>query len=321
MTEEERQAILTEAFPPSVQGYTRGETVASDFPYAETFPPFVAKDKVIYTLTNLIIRQVLSNDKQLKAMIDALTGRLDDNDLALVNRTLKGLMSAEDKIKLDGIDVNANAYIHPESGVIAGTYNQITVNEQGHITAGVMAVNTPVGTVLPFAAASPPAGYLLCNGQSVSRTTYSKLFSVIGVTYGADNNSTFKVPDLRDRFIVGAGNSYSVGTKGGAATVQLTINELPSHAHGRGTMEITGSFAADNTQIGTAQEGSSRAPNGAFYGQRLDGYDIDSSGSGAGGRLNFAASRSWTGETSYTGNSRPHENRPPYFGLMYIIKY
>ena len=297
MTEEERQAILTEAFPPSVQGYTRGETVASDFPYAETFPPFVAKDKVIYTLTNLIIRQVLSNDKQLKAMIDTLTGRLDDNDLALVNRTLKGLMSAEDKIKLDGIDVNANAYIHPESGVIAGTYNQITVNEQGHITAGVMAVNTPVGAVLPFAAASPPAGYLLCNGQSISRSAYSKLFSVIGVTYGADNNSSFKVPDLRDRFIVGAGNSYSVGTKGGAATVQLTINEMPSHAHKLARFDEIG---FDVTNGGGGDPTKQRAAFGDNRPYEDKYYPTD---------------------TTYTGNSRPHENRPPYFGLMYIIKY
>lgn len=136
MTEEERQAILTEAFPSSVQGYTRGETVASDFPYAETFPPFVAKDKVIYTLTNLIIRQLLSNDKQLKMLINNLVNQLANCDIRLVTQAIKGVMSPEDKIKLDSIESYANRYTHPASGVNAGSYNNVIVNEQGHVTGG-----------------------------------------------------------------------------------------------------------------------------------------------------------------------------------------
>ena len=60
------------------------------------------------------------------------------------------------------------------------------------------------GMVKAFAANSTPAGYLLCDGSAVSRTTYSGLFSVIGVTYGTgDGSTTFNLPDLRGIFVRG----------------------------------------------------------------------------------------------------------------------
>lgn len=61
-----------------------------------------------------------------------------------------------------------------------------------------------VGTVTAFAANSIPADYLECDGSAVSRTTYAKLFSLIGTTYGPGNGtSTFNLPDLRGEFIRG----------------------------------------------------------------------------------------------------------------------
>lgn len=82
------------------------------------------------------------------------------------------------------------------------------------------------------------------------------------------------------------------GTTGGAGT----------HSHTRGTMNITGSFAADNTQIGTEIRGSAYGPDGAFTGKELGSYDLTSSDVGTGGRLEFDASRSWTGSTSIAAN-------------------
>jgi len=67
-------------------------------------------------------------------------------------------------------------------------------------------------------------------------------------------------------------------------------------------MEITGSFAADNTMIGTSREGSSYGPDGAFYGQELGNYDLNSDDKKNGGRLIFKASRSWTGATASNGS-------------------
>lgn len=147
ISEEERKKILNQNFPDTVLGYKRPGDVPTDFPYSEHFPQFIAKDKVIYTLTNLIIRQLLSNDKyikallergdkELKALIDAIDNRLANNDLATVTPSYNGLMSAEDKKKLDGIADRANNYVHPNSGVKAGSYKQVSVNAQGHVTGG-----------------------------------------------------------------------------------------------------------------------------------------------------------------------------------------
>ncbi len=62
----------------------------------------------------------------------------------------------------------------------------------------------PAGMVNAFAGATAPAGYLICDGSAVSRTTYADLFAVIGTTYGAgDGSTTFNLPDLRGEFIRG----------------------------------------------------------------------------------------------------------------------
>lgn len=62
----------------------------------------------------------------------------------------------------------------------------------------------PPGTVLPFAGSVAPAGWALCNGSAVSRTTYNALFSAIGVAHGSgDTTTTFNLPDYRGRFLRG----------------------------------------------------------------------------------------------------------------------
>lgn len=87
-------------------------------------------------------------------------------------------------------DVNAN---------FAAVVAQLTALE-----AAVQAAAVPVGSILPFAGAEAPAGYLLCDGGVVSRTTYAALFAVLGVSHGVgDSMTTFNVPDYRGRFLRG----------------------------------------------------------------------------------------------------------------------
>ena len=67
------------------------------------------------------------------------------------------------------------------------------------------------GMIFAFAGSTVPSGFLLCDGSKVSRTTYKKLFDVIGTTYGAgDGKTTFTLPNLIDRFLEGssAAGSY-----------------------------------------------------------------------------------------------------------------
>jgi phage-related tail fiber protein len=68
-------------------------------------------------------------------------------------------------------------------------------------TAFVLANGVPTGTVIDFAATTPPLGFLKANGAAISRTTYSALFAAIGTTFGAgDGTTTFNIPDLRGEF-------------------------------------------------------------------------------------------------------------------------
>ena len=90
----------------------------------------------------------------------------------------------------------------------------------------------PTGTIVPWSTASVPTGFLECNGALVSRSTYSALFAIIGTTYGAgDGSSTFKLPDLQDNVAVGKSNNKSLGSTGGANTVQSTGNVAGSTAN------------------------------------------------------------------------------------------
>ena len=76
---------------------------------------------------------------------------------------------------------------------------------------------TPVGTILPWSQATAPSGFLKCDGSAISRATYSDLFDVIGTSYGVgDGSTTFNLPDLTSRSIVGANTTTNVGQTSGA---------------------------------------------------------------------------------------------------------
>jgi microcystin-dependent protein len=89
---------------------------------------------------------------------------------------------------------------------------------------------TPAGAIMAFANDSTPAGWLACEGQAVSRSTYANLSAVIGTTYGSGNGSTtFNIPDLRGYFVRGAGIN-SDGTYSGTFGVKQA-DEIKSHTH------------------------------------------------------------------------------------------
>ncbi len=96
--------------------------------------------------------------------------------------------------------------------------------------------NTPVGVISQFAGETAPNGYLLCQGQAVSRTAYASLFNVISTKYGAgDGSTTFNIPDLRGRVPVGKDDRdtdfKTLGNMGGEKAHTLTVQEIPAHNH------------------------------------------------------------------------------------------
>ena len=146
---------------------------------------------------------------------------------------------------------------------------------------GLSTYAIPSGGIIIWSGAANaiPSGWVLCNGS----------------------NST---PDLRDRFIVGAGSGYSVGNVGGSATVTLTESQMPSHFHY--------SFRSGNhgqLRNGTNMSANNYPGSGTGAANLYEGYNINSSGSVAN-----------IGKTSNTGSGSSHENRPPYYALCYIMK-
>ena len=83
----------------------------------------------------------------------------------------------------------------------------------------------------------PPIGWLFCNGQTLSISSYPLLFNLLGTTYGGDGTSNYILPDLRGRTPIGIGQyasgdaTYARGNTGGSESVVLSANNQPSHAH------------------------------------------------------------------------------------------
>ena len=115
----------------------------------------------------------------------------------------------------------------------------------------------PAGVITQYGAASAPTGWVLCQGQALSRTNplYSRLFTAISTTYGAgDGTTTYNVPNLQGRIPVGRDSTQTefdaLAETGGSKTTALITANLPSHQHGVGT--ILPSTIADHVHgIGT----------------------------------------------------------------------
>lgn len=181
-------------------------------------------------------------------------------------------------------------------------------------TAAQLNAVDPSGALIMWAGSSstPPTGWLVCDGTAISRTTYSGLYAVIGTTFGTgDGSTTFNLPDMRDRFVVGAGTTYSRNDKGGAATANLahthttgdhalTTAELASHSHAPGgdaTLFLTDGTTAVSPALGTGSAYAKRTATGT---------------AGSGTAHNHGATGS--------GGSSTQSILPPYIGIYFIIK-
>lgn len=87
-----------------------------------------------------------------------------------------------------------------------------------------------LGEVKYFAFNFTPRGYMALEGQTLNIAEHTALFSLLGTTYGGDGRTTFKLPDLRGKTSVGAGNGFTVGDTGGSETFQIQSQNLPSIA-------------------------------------------------------------------------------------------
>src|SRR6056300_1323548 len=147
----------------------------------------------------------------------------------------------------------------------------------------------PTATIVPWSDSAVPSGFLECDGDAVSRSTYADLFAIVGTTYGSgDGSTTFNVPDLQDNVAVGKSGTKNLASTGGANTVTATGNvggstanatlseaQLASHAHNFGTGLKTGSpnvFGSTFDSAVLANPGGGTGPD----------YNFTNTGSGSG---------------------------------------
>jgi len=227
--------------------------------------------------------------------------------------------------------------------VLATQYNNLRAD-----VAEVLKSSVPIGTVVMWSGSSinVPTGWKLCDGTAISRTTYSDLYTIQGNVFGSgDGSTTFNLPDMRDRFIVGAGSSYSSNSTGGSNSHTLTTAEIPSHNHTQNSHNHTGSSgtSGSHSHTGTTSTTGAHIHNvyysysGGTGSYRRLGHATSNSGSDnsalSSGSHNHTLTTSSGGDHSHTvavgstiatnqatGGGGAHENRPPYLGILFIIR-
>lgn len=188
----------------------------------------------------------------------------------------------------------------------------------------VSSATFPPGFVGDFAGSTPPSGWLLCGGQSVSRTEYASLFAVIGTTYGSVNGSSFTLPDCRGRVAAGRDfdssgvaarlssttmtpNATTLGAVGGTQTHTLTEAQMPAHTH-----SVTGTTNTTGAHTHTAQ-GAEFNFTGAGGGSNAGVAEVTTSSAGD-------HSHTLTGSAASTGGGAAHPIVQPTILFNKIIK-
>jgi microcystin-dependent protein len=170
----------------------------------------------------------------------------------------------------------------------------------------------PTGTIVPWSAASIATGFLECNGQLVSRSTYAALFAIVATTYGAgDGATTFGLPDLQDNVAVSKSPTKALASTGGANTATSTGNVGGSTAN---ATLATAQLASHSHSFPTAGPVQSPAMSGASINNispnNPSSRSTNNTGSGQGHSHNMSA--------TFTGDATTVLQ--PYLTLMYIIK-
>ena len=168
------------------------------------------------------------------------------------------------------------------------------------------------GFMVAFAAASAPIGWLLCNGASVSTTTYADLFAVIGYAFGGSGGS-FNLPDLRDKLPIGRSGTKAVGSTGGALSITLAIANLPVHNHTVPDADINHNHTKGTSNGGsTGDEIGMLIVNGTSAGNYTTGTNAVPPTTGFHYHNNNVGS---------SGSGSSFSSEPPYQAQNYIIKY
>ncbi len=172
------------------------------------------------------------------------------------------------------------------------------------LTVPLTAQEAFLGEIKMFAGNFAPRSWALCDGQLLSISQNSALFSILGTTYGGDGRTTFALPDMRGRVSIhpGTGPGLSrktLGQRGGSETVTLTSGQMPAHSHTAITNADTTVASSDRPENKLPARNAAATPQ---YGENMNGT-LSSTAVSVGN----------------TGGSQAHTNVQPYLVVNYII--
>lgn len=222
--------------------------------------------------------------------------------------------------------------------------NQCFLNQQSGV---------PIGSGALWFTNTPPTNWLICQGQSLATATYPALFAVIGYAFGG-SGANFNLPSFTDRFPIGVGANALAAT-GGAASVALATTMIPAHAHPitdvvhnhtiNQTAHAHGDPGHTHGASGSQDAHSHTIPGSAGYGigatappnplvnqgstptstvQPNVYVNVAAAGTGlqaANANVSLNASGTGLSTTQNAGGGAAHENRPPFLGVNFIIKF
>jgi microcystin-dependent protein len=250
------------------------------------------------------------------------------------------------------------AWVKPEIQHSPTTWGGFINNDLDSID-GVVFSNqqglVPVGSGALWFTNTPPANWLICNGQSLATIgTYAALFAVIGYTYGGSAGN-FNLPNFTDLFPIGVG-ANALAARGGASTVTLDSTMIPAHAHpitdvshnhglpqsphshsDSGHGHGAGSSYQDahnHTVVGQAGGGfgSAQPPQPTVWqgsqttsaAQPALHIAIDTGNAsiqGANANISIDASGTGLSTTQNAGGGLSHPNMPPFLAINLIIRF
>ena len=186
------------------------------------------------------------------------------------------------------------------------------------------------GRIEDFGGSAAPAGFLLCNGAAVSRTTYADLFNAIGTAWGAgDGSTTFNLPDLRGRSTIGQGSlntnaqpTIALAGTGGEAAHTLVATEMPAHAHSdAGHAHGISDPSHSHTMGGAPTDQLIVYASSSTIGLTGTSKAMGASGPG---NINAASTgvsvQTASAQIQNTGGGGSHNNLHPYAGVTKIVR-
>ncbi|MDG2535817.1 tail fiber protein [Sphingomonas sp. HITSZ_GF] len=203
-----------------------------------------------------------------------------------------------------------------------------------------------MGQIMQVGFSFAPRGWFTCQGQILSISQNTALFSLLGTTFGGDGVQTFKLPDAQGRALIGVGNGpglppTSWGEIGGTPSVTLNPLQMPIHNHGAiftpqggGAISVTPTLQATVLGRGAAASETAAPAAGATLGIAADTSSVGTSpvlyvpaGTTGGAAVNLGgisctATGGLTGGSvtvQNAGGSQPFSIMQPYLAVMTCI--